>query len=74
MIKEYDPDFYCRIDFSDPNEAAFIAGSNYEDGVASTIWKAGKWWYRSPWTGEDTLVPGGFKEVIAHWLCHIQNG
>lgn len=56
------------------DDEVFCCASDYEDGTSSTIMKAdGKWYYRIPSTGNDHLVKGGIKEVIAHWKLWLEN-
>ena len=41
-------------------------GSNYEDGHPSMIFRGGGWYYRSPYTGEDSKMRGGLEEAIGN--------
>lgn len=45
--------------------------TNYEDGCSSTFLIDGTWFYRDPYEGVDTVVPGGFGEVVDNWTCHF---
>ncbi len=41
-------------------------GSNYEDGHSTMIFRAGVWYYRSPYSGEDSKMRGGLEEAIGN--------
>ncbi len=41
-------------------------GSNFEDGHPTMIFRKSSWYYRSPWSGEDTKMRAGFAEAIGN--------
>ena len=68
-------DFMERVYISRPfkwdKEKEYLIAENYEGGASSCVYRKKTWFYRTPWDGKDTPIPGGLEEVIAGWICYF---
>lgn len=44
---------YARRESGASSSADYLVGSNFEDGTPTFVLKDGRWFARSPWSGED---------------------
>ena len=65
-----DPEFAQSMVYTTVRTGEWLVGVNAEGFGASMIYKPdGKWYYRSPSTGEDTEAKAGFEEMCCNARC-----